>query len=332
MHIVYLHCPEEVEKDIDGISVTEKGIYTADKYLIERLRYSGHNVDLVEFSENFVSDIKKINPEFIFNGIDTFDGVEINDRILKQIESTGIPFSGCNSEVMGLLTNKTVAKEFFKKCHARTADYQIFTKIDTKINSDLAFPLILKPVETDSSVGVDEDSVVNNEAELYKKLEETVPKYGNMFAEEYINGREFCVPVIFSHGHVEVFPILEIDFTEHFENKPKILSYKAKWSKNTNAFKNTYSRVQDIEPEVSVNIKEMVTKIVSKFPGTGYCSVDIRYDASPCVLEVNPNCYLAVESDFIKSAKAAGLTSNEFMDKLVSLNSMIKAEVQHIVN
>ena len=59
MHIVYLHCPEEVEKDIDGISVTEKGIYTADKYLIERLRYSGHNVDLVEFSENFVSDIKK---------------------------------------------------------------------------------------------------------------------------------------------------------------------------------------------------------------------------------------------------------------------------------
>ncbi len=320
MRIVYLHCSEEVIRNEGDSVAIEKGLYIADKYLIERLRANNHEVELVECSGNFSEEIKKINPDFVFNGADAFDGVEMNDKVVGQIEETGIPYSGCNRETIKLFTDKAKAKELFARCNAKVPRFQVITDENVKLNENLKFPLIIKPVETDASEGIDEDSVVHDESALRKKLQEVVPKYKRVFADEYIDGREFCVPVMFSYGNVWILPILEIDFTEHFENKPKILSYKAKWSKNTNAFKNTYSVVKQIEPEVEAKIKETAKKVFSKLESSGYATIDIRFDNEPHVLEVNPNPYLAVECDFIKSAKSIGVTSNELIDKIVKLN------------
>jgi len=319
MRIVYLHCAEEVERQIDSATIKEKTLYTADKYLVDRLESNNHEVKLVEYSENFAEEIKKINPDYIFNGADALEGGEAYDKLFTELESLDIPFSGCNKEIVNLFTDKVKAKEFFKKCGAILPECRLITDVEQKI--DLEFPLIIKPVDTDASEGIDEDSVVYSEEALRKKLAEVLPKFHKVFVDKYINGREFCVPVLFSYGKAEILPILEIDFTEHFEDKPKILSYKAKWSRNTNAFKNTYSIVKQIEPEIEAKIKETALKVFSKINSSGYATMDIRFDNEAYVLEVNPNPYLAVECDFIKSAKSIGLSSNELMDKIVNLTN-----------
>jgi len=317
-----LYCPEEVVKQEDGLLVREMTVCTADKYLIERLKANGHEVEILEYSTNLVEEIKKINPDFIFNGADAFDGVEFHGNLLKQLEETGIPFSGCNKETTLLFTDKTKAKEFFKRCEVRTPEYQIFETKEQKLNESLQYPLIIKPVDADASEGIDEDSVVHGEEQLNKKLNEVLLRFKKVFVEKYLDGREFCVPVIFNRGEVNILPILEIDFTEHFENKPKILSFKAKWNKNTNAFKNTYSRVKEAESEVDNKIKETVQKIFTKIDSSGYATIDLRFDKENVyVLEVNPNPYLAIECDFIKAAKQVGMTSNEFVDKIVTMNN-----------
>ncbi len=325
MRIVYLHCAEEVERQIDSATIKEKTLYTADKYLVDRLKANNHDVELVEYSENFAEEVKKINPEYIFNAADALEGGEAYDKLLKEIEVLNIPFSGCNREITNLFTNKVEAKEFFMKCGVSLPECRII--IDVNQTIDLEFPLIIKPIDTDASEGIEEDSVVYSEEALRKKLAEVLPRFKKVFVDKYINGREFCIPVLFSYGNVQILPILEIDFTEHFENKPKILSYKAKWNKNTNAFKNTYSIVKQIEPEIEAKIKETVLKVFSKINSSGYATMDIRLDGEAYVLEANPNPYLAIECDFIKSAKSVGMTSNDLIDKIVNLSKPITINI-----
>lgn len=319
MRIAYIYCPEETISDIHGLAVVQKEVCIADKYLVDRLKSNNHEVELVEYSENFIEEIKKLDVDFIFNGADGLEEIKDYDILFQKLESTDLPFSGCNRKVNYLFTNKVIAKEFFMNSSVKTPSYSVVDNNSIPVN--IKYPAIIKPDTRDASEGIDEDSVVHNEQELTKKLDEVLKKFGKVFIEEYIDGREFCVPIIFNKGEVEVLPILEIDFSEHFENKPKILSYKAKWSKNTNAFKNTYSRVKELELEIDNKINETAKLIFSNLNSSGYATMDIRYaNDTPYVLEVNPNPYLAIESDFIKSAKHYGLTSNEFMEKLVLIN------------
>ncbi|MBS3174795.1 ATP-grasp domain-containing protein [Candidatus Woesearchaeota archaeon] len=323
MRIGYLYCPEEIIQDIHGLAVVQKEICTADKYLADRIRSNNHEVELIEYSENFVKEIKKADYDFIFNGADGIDDIEEYDQLFEKLDKLGIPFSGCNRKIHYLFTDKPKAKEFFQNCGVETPSYHLIGQ-NMKIPANLSYPIIIKPAATDASLGIDEDSVVYNEVELNRKLSEIFKKFDKVFIEQYIDGREFCVPIVFNKGEVETFPILEIDFSEHFENKPKILSYKAKWSRNTNAFKNTYSRVKDLEPELDNKIKETAKLIFSRLNSAGYATMDIRYaDNTAYVLEINPNPYLAIESDFIKSAKHLGLTSNEFMEKIIQLNNLL---------
>ncbi len=321
MRIIYLYCSEEVVREAAGLQVKEMAVCTADKYIIDRLKSNNHQVELLEYSENFYEEIKKIDADLIFNAADAFDGLDFHGKLLENMERTGIPFTGCNKEVTLLFTDKVKAKEFFKKCGAKTSEYQVILSSDCKLAENLSYPMIIKPSDSDASEGIDEDSVIYDEDSFKKKVSEVISRFKGIFAEGYIEGREFCVPVIFNKGEIETFPILEIDFTEHFENKPKILSFKAKWNKNTNAFKNTYSVIKQLETDVEAKIKNTAIKVFSSLDSSGYATMDLRFkDGEAYVLEVNPNPYLAVECDFIKSAKQAGLTSNEFIEKIISLN------------
>lgn len=322
MRIAYLYCPEEVIREVEGLTVREKTVCTADRYIVERLRSNNHEVELAEYSDNFVEQIKKLGVDYIFNAADAIDGTEFHGNMLRQIEETGLPFSGCDKNITLLFTDKPNAKKFFTGCNVKTADYQVIDNENFILDASLSFPMIIKPVETDASEGIDEDSVVHDDESLRRKLSEALPKYKRVFVEKYLDGREFCVPVIFNEGKVDVFPILEIDFTEHFENKPKILSFKAKWNKNTNAFKNTYSIVKQLEPEIESKIKDVAMKVFSNVKSKGYATMDVRFNNEDVyVLEVNPNPYLAIECDFIKSAKQAGMTSNELIENIVKLSA-----------
>lgn len=324
MRIVYLHCSEEVIKQEGETISIEKTVYSQDKYLVERLRSKDHEVHLVPYSENFTEEIKKINPDLVFNAADAFNDFEEPNKILSALESLGIPFTGCNKVVSNLFTYKTKAKKFFKSQGVNTPEFEIVITENYLPSEKLKYPLIIKPVETDASIGIEEDSVVYNKEQLNKKLSQVIPTYKKVIVEEYIDGREFCVPIIFSNGKVEVFPALEIDFTEHFENKPKILSYKAKWSKNSNAFKNTYSMAKELEPEVKEKLSSTAEKLFTSLNSSGYATMDVRFsNGRVYVLEVNPNPYLAIECDFIKSAKNLGMTPSDLIEKIVDLNKVI---------
>src|SRR5260370_11843973 len=91
------------------------------------------------------------------------------------------------------------------------------------------YPWIVKPVREDASVGVDFDSVVHNRQELRRAAEQIHRQFHQAaIAERFIPGGEIYVALLGNRPR-RILPLTEIQFGKAFENRPNILSYRAKW-------------------------------------------------------------------------------------------------------
>ena len=92
------------------------------------------------------------------------------------------------------------------------------------------FPVIVKPVHEDGSLGISKASVVHDEISMKKRIRYVIEKYNqSALVEEFIDGRELNVSVIDINGKVDIPPISEIDYSEFPDGVPRICGYEAKW-------------------------------------------------------------------------------------------------------
>src|SRR5262249_25639221 len=95
---------------------------------------------------------------------------------------------------------------------------------------DLPFPLIVKPVREDGSVGIWRTSVVSDARELAAAVEAVVTRLRQpCLVEQFVDGREFNVAML-GHPTPRVLPLSEIDFGNLPPDAPRIVSYDAKWA------------------------------------------------------------------------------------------------------
>ena len=100
------------------------------------------------------------------------------------------------------------------------------------------------------------------------------------FIEEYIDGREFNVSILADKNGLEVLPPAEMIFSSFFDNKPKVVGYKAKWDENSEEYKQTNRFFGTLEN--NLNLKENLIAICKQtwkaFNLKGYARVDFRVD------------------------------------------------------
>ncbi len=313
MKIIALYSYEEKTP-----SCPEGRIGAADSGVIENLKSAGHEVIARKVDLGNLPD--KDEADVVFNLCDSWDNQADEPKVPRGLRAKDIPYTGNDAETINLCNDKSICKMFMVKKGVRTPPFQVFASTKDTLDPQLRFPLIIKPVHEDASNGIDEDSVVKDEEKLRKKVAMILEEFKQpALVEEYVDGREFCVPVI-GNEDPTLLPILEIDYSEsYFENKPKHLSFKAKWSKQSNAFKNTYSVIaKDIPHDLKKHIEQTALNAYKALKMHGYGSVDMRVDnaGNVFVLEVNPNCYIAPEADSTKAAKAMGLEYPQFLDKI----------------
>src|SRR5205823_40403 len=97
----------------------------------------------------------------------------------------------------------------------------------------LPFPLIVKPVREDGSVGISAKSVVTCEADLRARVAEIARVFRQpCLVEQFIAGRELNV-ALFGYPAARVLPLSEIDFSALPKGQPPIVSYEAKWNEGS---------------------------------------------------------------------------------------------------
>jgi D-alanine-D-alanine ligase len=183
--------------------------------------------------------------------------------------------------------------------------------------------LIVKPVATDASEGIDEENVMLGEER--ERLEGLVRRLHERFnqpvlIEPYVGSRELNVSVVELDGEVKVLAIAEIDFSAFAEGKPKIVSYAAKWLEHTFEYQNTPRILPAPIPEdVAKKARKAALRAWKAVGGLDYMRVDFRLDEEnePVAIEVNPNPDISPWGGFAAALEWAGVSYEQFVAKML---------------
>jgi D-alanine-D-alanine ligase len=288
---------------------------------LAELNYSAVFVPLRPPLSKVKAFLQSLDVKLVFNLFEGFDGSpETEAQVAATLAELKFCYSGCPSSALSLALDKARTKELLRGAGIPTPGYQVLTP-ETISSFQLSFPSIIKPMAEDASHGISEDSVVDNLPALRKQVQKMCALFGGkVLVEEFLDGREFNVTVL-GNKRLTVPAISEIIYTLP-PDKPRILTFEAKWEEESLYFANTRvvcpAQIKKKEQKEIGRIAKAAFKLVGC---SGYARVDLRQDRQGrfLVLEVNPNPDITPGSGAALQAAAAGMTYSQFISTIIAL-------------
>ena len=189
-------------------------------------------------------------------------------------------------------------------------------------------PYFVKPSQADASEGIDNASIIRKHG---KALHESVRRIHDRLAqpaliEQYIDGRELNISVLWRNGEPQVLPLAEIDFSAFEADRPRIVGYEAKWLEDSFEYKHTPRIIPAPLPKrLTEEIRELAVTACRTLSCFDYCRVDFRLDKAnrPYILEVNANPDISPGDGFAAAAEAGGISYEAFV-KLTIDNALAR--------
>jgi len=261
--------------------------------------------------DGFIRDIKG-EDQLIFNLCEAaFGKSSFEMNIAALLELYGLEHTGSGPLTLGLALDKGLTKDILNSRDIMTPEYAVLREPPTKLKRSLKFPLIVKPLREDASIGIDSGAVVKTMKALRKRVEFIINTFRQpAIVEEYIDGREFNIAVLGNGKGIRALPPSEIDFTEFPESLPRIVCYEAKWVTESPLYKKSKPVCPANVPDsVRSELESVALKAYETMGCRDYARVDVRVgeDGNIKVLEVNPNPDISMDAGLARAAKAAGL-------------------------
>lgn len=322
------------ERGLDQDKISDNEILTTVKLVQEALGPE-HVAIPVRASVDFLHNLEEDSFDLIFNLCEGFLGKVNGEAYMAgYLELIGMPYTGSDPSTLSLCLDKGRVKDILRINGIPTPKSQVFDSLCTPLDGTLRYPLIVKPLQEDASVGIDQSSVVTDEFRLMARVEYILRTYKQpALVEEYIDGRELNVAIIGNLPHVEVLPISEIVFNLE-EGDYRIVDYGAKWLESTPQFQGTKGVCPaELDRETEELVKNLALESCRLLGCRDYARVDFRLgEDGPTVLEVNPNPGLNDDSGFVRSALAKGLSYRDMirfiLDNAVSRAALTPKQVQ----
>lgn len=302
------------------------------------LESGGHSVVLVEADDNAFENFKKIKDkiDIVFNVAESRGNENREAHIPMILDMLNIPYTGSNPWTLISCLNKAKAKQILDYNNISTPRFQVIDSINFKLSKRLKFPLIIKLLHEGSQIGMNYDSVVYNIDSLKKEVTRLTSIYSEpVIVEEYLDGREFTVPLIGNFNKKNkpiVLPIIEVVYDNVPEGKPKINVFvpddpvlnnvdKQKLEKENVQLILNHSSVcpAEISKEKEDKIRRLSLAAFKALECKDWCRLEIREDKNGKlhVIELNPIAGIAPDYFFPKSAKVYGLSYNELICKIL---------------
>ena len=299
--------------ELDVISQVELIESNLNKLGIETCR-AGITLDFI----NEVASLVKNPPDFVFNLVESINNKgELCYFVPALLNMYSIPYSGSPVEAIFITTNKALTGKTMEKagisCPSSFSPSQHSLLVPGK-------KYIIKPLWEDGSIGINDDSVFTYTPEYGSKLERYSDRH--WLIQDYIDGREFNISVIYSNKGPELMPPAEMTFRNYSKDKPKIVDFKAKWEEDSFEYNNTIREFpgDKLDPVLKERITKTALKCWEEFGLKGYARVDMRIDSDniPYVIEVNANPCLSPDGGVVAAVKAAGLPMTEVVKRIIS--------------
>lgn len=307
-----------------GDDLSEKSFSNELSKTVESLQKYFTKVDALAIDRNLKKTIDGINsfaPDIIFNFVEAVEGISSYEYCMAGLfELLGFEYTGCRPTSLGNCLNKERTKDILRSFNINTP-VSLTLKPGTRFTQKdirLKYPIILKLLREDASIGISEFSVVKNYKELRKQFLFLSNTYHQeIILEEYIKGRELNVGILGGNP----LPVSEISFEGLPSKFPRIVTYDGKWIADSVYYNHT-------KPVCPAPLKDRTLKRINKVAAAAfealkcrdYARVDIRLDAKgvPHVIEVNPNPDISNDSGFARASKVSGMNHGELLNTIAN--------------
>lgn len=276
------------------------------------------------------SAIEEFKPHIAFNLVEEFHGVAVYDYYIASfLELMKTPYTGCNPRGLLLSHDKALTKSLLAYHRLRSPEFAVF-EMGKKVRrlKKLEFPLLVKSLIDEGSMGISQASLVHDDAKLKERVEFVHEQLGaDAIVEKYIDGRELYVGVI-GNEKLRTLPTWELVFDNLPPDAPRIATSKVKWDRRYQEKVGVRTEKARALPDgLESHITKLCKRICKTLNLTGYARLDFRMDAENHLhlIEANPNPQLAFDEDFAESAEAAGMPYGELLAKIVSLGLSYRA-------
>ena len=309
------------------VKMAEWADWKTEFYVQRSLKKLGHKALLlgVEDSLEWLQEqIQKFKPDMVFNLLEEYQGEALFEaHIVSYLELLGIPYTGCNPQGLSLGRDKALSKKILKY-HGIPAPQFFKAPIKGKyeIPEDMKFPMIVKSLNEEASLGISQKSVVNNHEKLKERINFIHNEIGtSAIVEEYIPGREFYVGVI-GNKNLKVLPPWELSFGKLSSNGYGIATRNVKFNKKyCERHKIQRGLVKNLSRFTLRKIENLSRGIYQALHLSGYARLDFRLtdEGDVFFLEANPNAELARKECLANAAQHAGLDYDQLIAKIISL-------------
>ena len=315
------------ESGQDQETTVEKDLTVIGKEIETALKERGYKLSFFDFNDlhKAFNDLKNSDVDLVFNVCERINNSSLLEPHAASIFDTlQIPYTGSNPFTLGLCIDKIRVKKLLSYHKIPTPEWDYVYSLDDDIRDDLKYPLIVKPANTDNSIGITNDSVVRNKEELNRQLEKVLKEIGRpALIEEYIEGDEYDVPIIGTdEDDLRVLPLSRSIFDTLPEGIWHIYPFEAKYSETS-----IYDQIIKQRPPKNIGKKletllgEIALDTYNILDCHDYGRVEIRVDKNnnPFVLELNPNPSLNEDGVFVGSAEVIGMDYGDFLEEIIRL-------------
>ncbi len=295
--------------------------------VVTTLREIGHDVQTVGVRSDLAvirDAIDEWKPHITFNLLEEFDGVAVFDQnVVAYLELLRVSYTGCNPRGLMLARDKALSKQILTYHRISVPEFAVFPiGRPVKRHKRLSFPLIVKSVSQEASLGIAQASIVDNEDKLQERAAFIHKSVGtDAIVERYIEGRELYVGVL-GNARLQAFPVWELRMKGMPDEAWQIATARVKWSPK-------YRKKYDIKsgettglPEgMARKIQDVARRVYRDLYLSGYARIDLRLDATGriYVLEANPNPEIAYGEEFAESAEKAGTSYEQLLQRVLNL-------------
>ena len=295
--------------------------------VVSTLTTMGHEVQVLGVHDD-LGEIRRLvtewKPHIAFNLLEGFDDIVIFDQnVVSHLELLKLPYTGCNPRGLLLARDKSLSKKLLAYHRVAVPDFEVF-RIGRPIRraKRLTFPLIVKSLTQEASIGISQASVVDSDEKLKERVTFIHESIGTAaIVEQYVEGREIYVGVIGNQA-LQALPVWELYFENMPEGSRRIATDRVKWSvKYQKKYGIDSGPAKDLPESQAEELQHICKRAYRALELSGYARIDLRLDAAgnAWVLEANPNPQIARGEDFAASAEKVGLNYEGVLQRILNL-------------
>ena len=325
---VMVLCHEDLvpPDSIDDLTPKEVAPFKTEWDVISTLKRIGHEVLPVGVYNNLGvigNALLEFKPQIAFNLLEEFHGYPLYDQhVVSYLELMKQPYTGCNPRGLTICRDKALSKMVLAYHRIQVPAFAVFhMNRVVKRSKRLKFPLLVKSISEEGSVGIARASIVNDDAKLAERVDFIHRQTKtHAIAEQYIAGREIYVSVI-GNQRLQCYTPWELVIEKLPEGAPNIATSKLKWDPAYQEKVGVVTKAAEIDKKMSEKLQRLSKKIYRTLFLSGYARLDYRVtdDGEIYLLEANPNPQIANQEDFADSAKHCGVDYEPLLQKIMAL-------------